>query len=343
MKKSLLALAVLSAFAGAASAQTNVSIYGLVDVAVTRSDTNAAGVTGEPVWSLDGGNFTKNGSRIGFKGSEDLGGGLSAIFTLENGFTADDGRLGQGGRLFGRQAFVGLQGGFGAVKFGRQYTPMHIALDTIDPFGTGMAGNIAGLSGDNINSPMFNNNGVRTDNTINYSLTAAGLNAQIAYSLGEVAGDNSAGRQIGLGLGYANGPINVQFAYHDSNANPSATPPVANDVKTTLLGGTFNLGVAKLHAGFQTNKADVAATGVTAIKDRNWMLGASAPVGAGEVRATFVRSDDRLAANTDSDLYALGYVHNLSKRSNVYTAYGRVSNKTTPDANLFQVGVQHKF
>lgn len=333
MKKSLLALAVLGAFAGAASAQTNVTIYGLVDVAVTRSDTNAT----QPVWSLDGGNFTKNGSRLGFKGTEDLGGGLSAIFTLENGFAADTGALGQGGRLFGRQAFVGLQGSFGAVKFGRQYTPMHLALDTIDPFGTGMAGNILGLVGDNVNSPMFNNNGTRTDNTINYSLSAAGLTGQLAYTLGEVAGSQSASRQIGLGLGYANGPINVQFAYHDAN-NATNT----GDTKTALLGGSYNLGVAKIHAGFQTNKSEAGA--LTTVKDRNLMLGVSAPVGAGEVRASFLRSDDRLA-NADTDQYALGYVHNLSKRSNVYTTYGRVNDKSVAnvDANVFQVGVQHKF
>ncbi|MGH8807171.1 MAG: porin, partial [Noviherbaspirillum sp.] len=184
----------MGAFTGAASAQTNVTIYGLVDVAISRFDTSATSAT----WSLDGGNFTKNGSRLGFKGSEDLGGGLSAIFTLENGFTADNGQLGQGGRIFGRQAFVGLSGGFGTVKFGRQNTPMHVAIDTIDPFGTGMTGNVENI---------FNAAGVRMDNTVNYSLSAAGFTGQFAYGFGEVAGNNSANRVMGLGLGYANGPI----------------------------------------------------------------------------------------------------------------------------------------
>src|SRR4051794_24600318 len=115
MKKSLLALAVLGSFAGVAFAQTNVTVYGLVDVAVTRFD---SGRPNGDAWSLDGGNFTRNGSRLGFKGSEDLGGGLSAIFTLENGFEADTGTLSQSGNtltttaaskpLFGRQAWVGL-------------------------------------------------------------------------------------------------------------------------------------------------------------------------------------------------------------------------------------------
>lgn len=326
MKKSLLALAVLGAFAGAASAQTNVTIYGIVDAAVERFDTNTTSAT----WALTDANtsFNKNGSRIGFKGTEDLGGGLSAIFTLENGFNVDNGTIGQGGRLFGRQAFVGLQGGFGAVKLGRQYTPMHLALDTIDPFGTGMAGSITRL---------FNNNGTRTDNTINYSMSAAGLTGQLAYTLGEVAGSQSASRQIGLGLGYANGPINVQFAYQDAN-NATNT----GDTKTALLGASYNLGVAKLHAAVQTDKTETGA--VTSVKDRNWMLGVSAPVGAGEVRASFLRSDDRLA-NADVDQYGLGYVHNLSKRTNVYTSYARQNDKSVAnvDNNVFNVGVQHKF
>jgi predicted porin len=326
MKKSLLALAVLGAFAGAASAQTNVTIYGIVDAAIERFDTNTTSAT----WSLTDANtsFNKNGSRIGFKGSEDLGGGLSAIFQIENGFNVDNGQLGQGGRIFGRQAWVGLNGGFGTVKFGRQYTPMFGALDAIDPFGTGMTGAI---------SRLFNTNGTRTDNTINYSLSAAGFSGQLAYTLGEVAGNQSASRQIGLGLGYANGPINVQFAYTDAN-NAADT----GDTNTAVIGGSYNFGVAKLHAGFQSDKTDAA--GVTTTKDRNWMLGVSAPVGMGEVRASFIRSDDRLV-NADTDQYGLGYVHNLSKRTNVYTSYARQNDKsaTNNDNNTFNVGFQHRF
>lgn len=329
MKKSLLALAVLGAFAGAASAQTNVTIYGLVDAAIERFDDKATDAT----WRMTDGNDlrNKNGSRLGFKGSEDLGGGLSAIFTLENGFNVDTGASRADG-LFSRQAFVGLQGGFGAVKFGRQYTPMHIANDTIDPFGTGMAGAI---------NRVFSGAGTRTNNTINYSLSSsAGFSGQLAYTFGEVTGDNSASREIGLGLGYANGPINVQFAYHDAN-NAANT----GDTKVALLGGSYNLGVAKLHAAYQTNETEAA--GVTSTDDKNWMLGVSAPVGAGEVRASYVRrnADVATVARGDLDQYGLGYVHNLSKRTNVYTSYARQNDKSTTnnDNNVFQVGLQHKF
>ena len=115
MKKTLLALAVFGAFAGTTSAQSNVTIYGLVDMAIQHENDGANTRT-----ALDSGEFA--GSRIGFKGSEDLGGGLKVNFQLESGFGADDGKLNQGGRIFGRQAWVGMSGGFGSVNLGRQWT-----------------------------------------------------------------------------------------------------------------------------------------------------------------------------------------------------------------------------
>jgi predicted porin len=332
MKKSLLALAVLGAFAGAASAQTNVTIYGVADVGISRNDSGAA--TNDTTWSLDSG--IQSGSRLGFKGTEDLGGGLSAIFTLENGYGIDNGTLGQGGRIFGRQAFVGLSGGFGTVKFGRQYTPIFQALDSIDPFGTGLAGDI---------SRVFAAYGVRMDNTINYSMSAAGFSGQFAYGLGEVAGERSASQQIGLGLGYSNGPINVQFAYHDAN-NATNT----GDSNTILVGGTYDFRVVKAHLGLAQNETDAA--GVTTAKSRDLMLGVSAPVGAGTVLASFIRKDNRLVGNSDADQWAIGYTHGLSKRTNLYTSYSRTKNDAGSalnsagaglDSNVFNVGIRHKF
>jgi predicted porin len=330
MKKSLLALAVLGAFAGAASAQTNVTVYGLVDAAIQRVDVTG----GDAVWSMADGNsfFNKNGSRLGFKGSEDLGGGLSAIFALESGFNVDNGSLGQGGRLFGRQAFVGLQGNFGAVKLGRQYTPMFLALDAIDPFATGYAGAI--------NNFIFNAGpgaqGLRMENTINYSLSMGGFSGQIAYGMGEQATSTSDAAELGVGLGYANGPINVQFAYHDANGTPLAP----KDAKVAFLGGSFNFGVAKIHAGFQTDKNDVVG-----LDNRNYMLGVSAPIGKGSLMASYVRGDDRNATNDDLDQYAVGFVYGLSKRTDVYTSYARINDKsaTNVDGNIFNVGLQHRF
>jgi len=339
MKKSLLALAVLGAFAGAASAQTNVTIYGVADVGIERFDTSATSAT----WGLTSG--IQSGSRLGFKGTEDLGGGLKANFALENGYNIDTGTMGQGGRLFGRQAWVGLSGGFGAVKFGRQYTPIFVAQDTIDPFGTGITGGGSGMIA------VFNPYGVRMDNTVNYSLNAGPISAEVAYGFGEVAGDNSAGRQIGLGATYANGPLTVVGAYHDAN---SATVGSQADARTFLLGGAFSFGVAKVHAAFADNRGDTA-TGGTAIRDRDYMIGVSAGVGAaGNVMASYIRHDQRLAGTTDADAdyWQIGYTHNLSKRTNVYTSYSTIKNDRNSalasgaagvDVSWLNVGIRHKF
>ena len=165
MKKSLLALAVLGAFAGVASAQSNVKIYGVVDLGI--SNDNNGGAAGS-VTRMDSGLL--NGSRLGFMGTEDLGGGLSANFQLENGFSADTGTLAQGGRLFGRHAWAGIAGGFGAVKLGRQMTPVYANVATYDPFVDALAGDAGRL---------FNHSGSRTDNMITYGYDANGIRAPL--------------------------------------------------------------------------------------------------------------------------------------------------------------------
>lgn len=324
MKKSLLALAVFGAFAGAASAQSSVTIYGVADIGLTwtRSDSTSTRV------GLDSG--IQSGSRLGFKGTEDLGGGLSASFQLENGFNLDNGTLGQGGRIFGRQAWVGLNGGFGSVKFGRQYMPIFTAVDSIDPFGTGLAGDASGWLGANI----FNNIDIRSSNAIDYSISVAGFSVEAQYGLGEVAGNTSANRQLGLSVGYANGPINVVLAHesvNDATGNGAA--------KATFLGGSYNFGPATVHAAFDTEKTDNGV--VTTLDYRDWMLGVSAPVGpAGTVMASYIHADDRTAANFDQNKFAIGYTHALSKRTNLYTSYGRINQN---GVSTFNAGIRHKF
>jgi predicted porin len=332
MKKSLLALAVLGAFAGVASAQTNVTIYGVADVGLERVKSSP----GVSTTGLTSG--IQSGSRLGFKGTEDLGGGLKANFVLENGFDISTGALSATNTLFGRQAWVGLSGGFGAVKFGRQYTPIFLALDTIDPMGTGLSGDGSGIMA------VFRPYGVRMNNTVNYSLSAGGVSGELAYGLGEVAGSNSIGRQIGLGLNYANGPITVVAAYHDQN---TATGTVdTGNAHTYMLGGAFDFRVAKIHAAFADNR-DENVAGASTGRSRDWMLGVSAPVGgAGNVVASYVRHDDRFAAGAnDADYWQLGYTHNLSKRTNLYTSYSKLNNKLagSVDTSWTNVGIRHAF
>jgi predicted porin len=315
MKKSLIVLAVLGTFAGTASAQTALTIYGLVDAGIVRESGGPNGSTTK----LTGG--VQNGSRLGFKGAEDLGGGLAAKFVLESGFDTSSGQSGQGGRLFGRQAYVGLGGNWGNVTLGRQYTPHYLAIADIDPFGVGLAGNALNLI------PTVQ----RTDNTIKYTTpTWSGFVGDLAYAFGEQAGNNSAARQYGVSVGYANGPLVVKLAHQRANG-----PAVAPDTLTgfpggiapgdrsrnTFLGGKWDFGVAAASLAYNTNKG-----GIVAPDTRDWLLGVSVPYGAGTFLASYIRSNDRTATDADAHQWALGYTHAVSKRTNFYASWARISN-----------------
>jgi predicted porin len=324
MKKSLLALAAFSAFAGAASAQTSTTVYGIIDIGLTHSKSDVAATR----WGIDSGNWY--GSRLGFKGSEDLGNGLSAIFMLENGFSADTGALGQGGRLFGRHAWVGLQGNFGTVRLGRSWMPTYsLVTDVLDPFEDGMAGAASGFFGRNI----FNAIDIRMQNAVFYSKTIGGFKADLGYSLGEVAGDTSANSQLSTAFTYAAGPMKAVLGYH--NAKDAAGTGAA---KLTFVGGLYDFGPAKLHLGLDQQKTDAA--GVTTVDARDLLIGLTVPVGAGRILASYNRYDDRTAANADMTQTAVGYTYDMSKRTTLYTSLGHIN---LNDANRFNVGIRHKF
>lgn len=335
MRKSVIAFAVFGALAGTASAQTSVNIYGILDAGVVNERGGPAGNTTK----LSSG--VQSGSRLGFKGTEDLGGGLSAKFVLESGFYIDNGTMGQAsvanpnGLLFGRQAYVGVATRWGELDFGRQYSPHYLLLNDIDPFGTGLAGNSQNL----VTSVT------RMNNTIKLSTPGwSGFSGEIAYGFGEVPGDNSANRQIGASIGYANGPLLVKVA-HMRSENALGT----DTAKSTLLGGKYDFGMAAASLGVNWNK------GIGTIDSRDYLLGVSVPFGPGTFLASYIRKDDRSGLNQDANQWALGYTHNLSKRTNLYTSYGRISNDngaayTVGDATntgsgdkAFNIGVRHKF
>ncbi|RJF96336.1 porin [Noviherbaspirillum saxi] len=311
-----------------AAAQTSVSIYGVADMGIVRQDN---GGPAGAVWRLDSG--MHSGSRIGFRGVEDLGGGLSALFVLENGHNLDAGTAAQGGLLFGRQAWVGLGSAVGTVKFGRQITPIHNALGVIDPMATGLAGDI---------SRIINSYGVRMNNTVNYTLPKlAGISGELAYGLGEVAGDSSASRQIGLALNYTNGPVVAQFAFHEAE-NPTGT----DSARTTLLGGVYNFTVARLHAAYAVNR------GLGTLDTRDAMIGASVPFGAHSFMVSYIHKEDKARADADADQINLAYTYALSKRTNLYTSYSRTSNDSVvsylaarPGATdkVINAGIRHRF
>lgn len=348
MKKAVAGLAVLTAISGGAAAQASVSVYGVMDIGIARrDDSNPAGKT----VSMESGQ--QSGSRIGFKGREDLGGGLAAQFVLESGINLDSGTSGQGGRLFGRQAWAGIDGNFGGLKLGRQQSLLYTALDKIDPFHVNLAGNAQKVFGygSYATDPFM-----RADNTINYSTpTLAGLVGTLSYSLGEQAGDYSAKRSTGLGLSYANGPLNLQLAYLKSNTMdaPAGFGGSTGDNRALLVGGTYDFGLATAHLGYAENRLGSIAGGG---KDRNLLAGLTVPVAAaGSVIASFVRNELTDLAGGRSDQYALGYSHKLSKRTNAYTSVSYTRNDSDvalntyrgeqfgQSARLLNIGVRHAF
>ncbi|WP_136418292.1 porin [Herbaspirillum sp. ST 5-3] len=349
MKKSLIALAVLSSLSAAAFAQTNVTIYGVADAGIAYDKNISA--ADKSTWKLQSGQ--QSTSRLGFKGTEDLGGGLSAIFTLENGFNIDDGSLGNNNRLFGRQAWVGLNGDFGNVKLGRQQTALYNSLLAVDPFSVNLAGNAQKIFGYGLYAadPLS-----RTDNTITYATpNISGVTGLLSYGFGEQPGSISTGRNAAFGLKYENGPLNVQFVYQDARDATLAASAAAlgvgvtADLRSTFIGGTYDLGVAKAHLAFADSKAD---SGAVQTKNRNWLLGVSAPIGADTLMASYARNDVRDIANGVTSQYAIGYSHPLSKRTNLYTSLGYTKNDSNVRLNaaangengtLFNAGVRHTF
>jgi predicted porin len=336
MKKHLIAIAALAA-CGTASAQSNVTVYGVTDAGITYETGDQAG----SAWKLATG--VQSGNRLGFKGSEDLGGGLAANFQIEAGFNLAKGTSKQDA-LFGRQAHVGLSGPFGAIDLGRNYNPFFNTLDSIDPFGTGLTGSSTNL---------MNSSSVRTNSSLVYSSpNINGLSGSFLYGFGEQPGDAAKSRTVDFSVGYAGGPLNVTFAYDNVNDSQGAA-----STKLALVGGTYDFGVATLHLAYETEKDDAA------MDFRDLMLGLSVPVGKGTFIASYIDKTDKSGAgNASASQYAIGYTYALSKRTNFYTSYSRVNNRGIAayvagdasdggaanqipghDSSGLTVGVRHKF
>lgn len=350
MKKSLLALAILGAFAGAASAQSSVTVYGLVDTGFTSID--QGGVDGSGKGTVNGISSGGDGaSRIGFKGVEDLGNGLKAEFTLEQGFDSDNGDAANGDRQFSRLSFVGLNGGFGKVRLGRQNTQVKDMLGQVDPFGA------AGI----VNSVDFINGGgldQRNPNQVAWlSNNYAGFSGGVAYQFGEQDTGTSDNSGYSARLGYKNGPLNVQFGYQNQNKTTAAGVD-QDDQKNALLGATYDFGVVKLHGIYGEKKTDAAFGGTAGdIKIRSALVGVTVPMGASKIRAEYIRNDNKDVDDADNNVWAVSYTYAMSKRTHLYATYVGVSNDDASDLGIggpgagtagesargLAVGVQHKF
>lgn len=312
-----------------AVAQTSVQIYGIVDTGVahiTNADAAANAVTKLP--SLTG----SVPSRIGFKGTEDLGNGLQAFFVLENGFGPDTGAAGQGGRLFGRAANVGLKGAWGTLTLGRQVNMTFVA---------GMKADVLGPNLFSVSSidPYIPN--ARSDNAIGYMGNFGGFVHGATYSFGrdavatggpaatncagEVPGDSKACRQYTALAGYESKAWGINASYDRIHGNTGAAGGLASssntDVRTTVNGYAI-LGATKLGAGLMDRETNAVTGQVESIL---YYVGASQPIGAVTIDAQVARRDTK-RSESDVTLFVARLTYALSKRTAVYTSVGRMDN-----------------
>lgn len=345
MKKTLIALAVLAS-SGAAMAQSTFTLYGIADANLERIKGSST------INRVSSGGL--QGSRFGLKGSEDLGGGLKGVFQIENGFNIDTGSQAQGGRLFGRQAYVGLEGAFGSARVGRQYTPIGNVSDIVGTKGYDVL---------TLANTIGANGGYRADNAITYKTPVfSGFTAEAQYTTNIDGSETNSGTSPKQGRGYSfsgvysQGPIRAAIGYIALDDVNSAVADAQKRNEMVLVAG-YDLGVANL-TGYYVN----TEVGTAAVKAANKMkvygLSAAFPFGALTVTPGIGIAKDvngsNAAAADDATLLTLQAKYDLSKRTALYAHLANVSNKAgaslgfaSPAADSssygLQVGVRHAF
>ncbi|HEY0954312.1 MAG TPA: porin [Roseateles sp.] len=337
MKKALIALAVFGLTGGAAMAQSSVTLFGIVDANLRY--TKASGQTLKQL-GTDG----LNSSRLGVRGTEDLGGGLKAGFWLEAALNPDTGTA-DSSRFWGRRASVSLLGEFGEVRLGRGKTSTRLHIDDFDPYSTTGLGDVSkvysvlGSGSDTLN---------RSDNMVQY-FTPGNLGGFYG-SVDVAAGEGATGKKaIGGRFGYKNGPIHVSAALEN-------TTGAGNDkYKQTSIGGSYDFGFVKPSLNFSENKFRAA-------KQTIYTFALTAPLGQGQILASYTDSKANSAAELisgvgDAKLLAVGYVYNVSKRTALYTTAAQIKNNKLgrfavagsptvvngATSSGFDVGVRHSF
>jgi predicted porin len=362
--------------ATASFAQSTVTLFGGADLGYRNVTTGAnkfSGMSQDGIYS----------SRLGFMGTEDLGGGMKANFHFEGGMNPDVGTA--SGFNFTRKSIIGLAGGFGEVRFGRDYTPLFTVAGVADPFGTNGVGSSYNLANAVTTSNVVatagsfataqaaaaatvpastvaagavyaDPNAVRANNSIAYYTPSfGGFTVSGMYSFG---GENTnlakaAGTMTSVKLAYANGPLTIALANQVTKggvATGGATAD-AEKITTNFLAGAYDLGAAKLSAGYKTDKASFYPDTF-----KSTILGVAAPMGAVTLKASYVAR--KLGSNKVGNQVALGAVYDLSKRTSLYAAYSTLNNEAGFGMNVgsaaasdftgltskgFEAGVKHSF
>ena len=345
-KKNVVAAAVLTLLA--VTAQAQVSVYGQLDVSVGRKQVLTGTATGTKLNKAGSTNVDSSDmsqSYLGFKGQEDLGNGLKAVFKLESDLAVDTGAT-TAGAFWSRNATVGLVGDFGALNLGRFENLTKLEGAAFNPFGA--SGTFSPTMRRAVDTESWSNG-------ISYvSPNLSGLTLSAQYSAKEAASAADGTRAYAASANYTAGPLAFSVVYSDIKSIDTA---VTDKDRAWLLGASYDLGMAKLYAQYGRGKITVSDdTGSE--KSNFFQVGAAIPVGAdGTVLMSLAQGKDKESgragtegSNKDRD-FSLGYTHKLSKRTNVYAAL--INERTTkglnqaPDlkatTNSVAVGVRHAF
>jgi predicted porin len=341
MKKHIIAAAVASVLAVPAFAQSSVTVYGVMDAGVQSWDSGTESMTR----AVTSGLLT---SRLGFRGTEDLGGGMKANFQLEGTMNAANGVQGTSttNQIFNREAWVGLSGGFGDVRFGRQDVnrTQDVDIDVSQAALLGLAPRIGGVDGEIGND---------VDGVVKYtSPTFSGFQFQIGYTSGNTNANttDSKAEQQGVSFAYNSGPLRVVGGTHKAKGTSG---PLDRDL--TAFGAQYDFGVVSV--GAFMSKADLNLSGDAKYQS----VSARMPLGDGlAVHGVYQAAKISGAANNKGSGYTLALTKAMSKRTTLYAAYTDVDNKSagqftmygttgtnTPaagrDPSAFTVGIAHTF
>ena len=321
MKKTILASAIAGlglAFSSGVMAQAapTVQLYGLIDANVMNEKTGAGSAL-----KVDSGGMST--SFWGVKGSEDLGGGLKAVFALEAFVSNDVGNAGRfpGDNFFARNAFLGLEGGFGKVTLGRNTTPYFVSTLLVNPFGDSFAFSPEILRTFAGRGYVIGDTG--WGNSIAYSGSFGGVGVNAIYTLGDESPLNSSGKGFGLSANYFGGPVMLSAAFQTKNAS-AVFPANFGKQNSFRLGGSYDFGAAKLFASYQaiSDKDGLVVAGLTNGTHNGFQVGVSAPIGAGDVLFSYGRTKSSAGVVSDSrNVFALGYDYKISKRTDLYAVY----------------------
>jgi predicted porin len=343
LRASAIALACLAA-GGVAHAQSSVTAYGLIDLSAGEFQ-NAGGLK---VKRLDSGNMST--SYIGFKGSEDLGGGLRANFQLESFIGVDTGGAGRVSGVdafWARNANVSLSGGFGTLKLGRQGPPLFVSTLLFNAFGDsfGFSPAIRQWYSAPYGTPLVGDSG--WNNAIGYSIpSVGGLSATVLVAAGEGAA-TAKGKNVGANVLYFAGPLALTAAWQDVKAGgvlgrPISAFPGFSSQSAYQFGGSFDAGMVKLFA--QYGKIETKA--VKDVSTTNFNVGAKVPLGAGALLAQYGNSKittATVAGEVKSQIASFGYDYFLSKRTDLYAVLMLDKLSTATHGTTYAVGVKHTF